>query len=313
MDWMRAVIILVMKKTRIGDICILNMWGMRNQTLNLGHQLLMLRTNSSSIISLPVVPHHCPPLHLCTIMFRPCHPALAHLTSTVLCPSSHPANSSSITLPLLSTWPHNRQFQKFSINNTTCTSSQWPHRLLYIPLPVQQFYLTQLQLPSIVTSLICQHLNHYTTITPVNKLHHLIPMVSLSHTMQWQGLCPNINLALTPGLVETRGPHPHIQLDHLEDLRDPRHLWRSNWNRCLQKENVGYREEIRPRPESAQVTSLRLIRECLRVWQKKYDRRWMKLMPEVSCIAFNIIVEVVQSLGRCTLMLIVCLWFQLEL
>jgi len=69
---MRVVIILVMKKNRIDDICILNMSVVKKQAPNLRHQLLMLKTssrtsNSISIIKLPTVPHHYPRPRLFTI------------------------------------------------------------------------------------------------------------------------------------------------------------------------------------------------------------------------------------------------------
>lgn len=221
---MRVVIILVMKKSRIGDICILNMWVVRNQALNLRHQLLMLKTSSSiSIIKLPTVPHHYPRPHLYTLTWHLCHLALLHLMSTVWCPSFHPPINN-IIVPLLHIWPPNKQFQKYNINNTTCTSKEHHHRLLYIPHPVQQYYLTQLQLPSIVMSLICQHRNHYTTTTLTSKLNQPIHMVLLSHIMQWQELHRNINLALTLGLVETRDLPLRIQLDPPEVLQDPQPL-----------------------------------------------------------------------------------------
>lgn len=225
MGWMKAVIILVMMKNRIGSIYILNMWDVKKRALNLGHQLLTPRTNSNiSIIKLPTVPHPCPLPHHCTTMSQPCHPALVHLMSTVLYPSFRRLISSNITVHLPHMWPPNRQFQKCSISSTTCTSRQRHHRLLYIPLPVHLFYLTRLQLPSIVMLPICRHLNHYTIITLINKLHQPIHMVLLSHTMLWQVLHHNISRALTLGLVETRDPPPRIQLDLLEVLQDPQHL-----------------------------------------------------------------------------------------
>lgn len=180
---MRVVIILVMKtKNRIGDICILNMWVVKTHALNLRHQLLMLRTSSINIIKLPTVPRHYPRPHRYTIIWHLYRLAPVRLMSTVLCPSFHPPISN-ITVPLLHIWPPNKQFQKFNIHNTTCTSKEQHHRLLYIPLPAQRFYLTQPQLPCIVMLLICHHLNHYTTTILTSKLNHPIHMVLLSHTM----------------------------------------------------------------------------------------------------------------------------------
>lgn len=171
------MIILAMKIRR-GSICISNTWDMKKRALNLGHRLLTPRI--SSIIKLPPVPHRCHPPHHYTIMSQPCHPALVHLMSTVLCRSFRRLTSSNITVQLPPSSPPNRQFQKCS---TTCTSRQRRHRHLYIPLPARLFYLTRLQPPSIVMLPTCRHLNRYTIITLINRLQVHIHMALPSPTM----------------------------------------------------------------------------------------------------------------------------------
>jgi hypothetical protein len=221
MDWMRAVIILAMK-TRIGSICISNTWDVKKRAPNLGHRLSIPRISSNiSIIRLPTVPHRCPPPRHCTIMSQPCHPALVRPMSTASCRSFRQVTSSNSTAHLPPTWPPNRQFQKCS---TTCTSRQRRRRRLYIPLPVPAFYLTRLQLPSIVMLPICRLLNRYTIITLINRLQVRIHMALPSPTMLWLVLHHSISRARILGVDEIRGPYPRIQLDPPEVLRDPQHL-----------------------------------------------------------------------------------------